>query len=395
MTSKDKKGFYDGVFGRYILPGVILQSVLIGGGYATGSEVVAYGGKFGAMGWLGGLGIFIGFTVLAILTFELARLFKVYDYKLLVQQFIGKFYILYDVLYILLAILIIAIMASATGEIVKSTMGLPYWIGVTGVIIIVGILNFYGGWLIERFETYGTIALYIGYIIFGILVLSSTWGNVQRVFMTSDVSYVSETSVSIGAVLWSGILYVGYNLAVYPATLFTLKRQTKRKETICAAIIAGLLMTIPWFITYFSLMGFYPSKEIIGAPVPWLVMLQGMGRPWIIILFGIVVGWTLIETSTGMIHALVERINSGLKEMRKEILTRKQNAILTVVVLITATFLSKIGIIDLVSKGYTIMAYGMIAVYALPLLTIGLYRIINPEWKKDFWNKTRKYENVE
>lgn len=52
---EEKKGFFSGALGRLVLPGIILQSVLIGGGYATGREIVEYGAKFGAMGWLSGL----------------------------------------------------------------------------------------------------------------------------------------------------------------------------------------------------------------------------------------------------------------------------------------------------------------------------------------------------
>lgn len=369
-----EKSFFEGAFGRYVLPGIILQSVLIGGGYATGREIVEFGAKFGALGWLGGIGIFLGFTIMSILTFEIARIYRVYDYKSVVQKIAGKGWILYDIIYILLAILIIAVMASATGEIVQSTLGIPYWGGVVGVIIIVGILIFYGSWLIERFETYGTIALYVGYIIFSAIVISATWGHAKEVFATGDTSFVGETSV--GAVLWTGVVYVGYNLAVYPASFFTLKRQTSRKETVWAGIISGLLMTIPWFLTYFAVMGFYPSKDVLGASVPWLVMMQGIAGPWVVAIFGVVVGWTLIETSTGIIHALVERINAGLEELGKPAFTPKQNAIITVVVLIMATVLAKVGIIGLIAKGYTAMAYGMIVVYALPLVTVGLYKVL-------------------
>ncbi len=53
-----QKNFFDGAFGKLILPGIVLQSVLIGGGYATGREIVEYGAKFGAMGWLAGVGTF-------------------------------------------------------------------------------------------------------------------------------------------------------------------------------------------------------------------------------------------------------------------------------------------------------------------------------------------------
>lgn len=54
MSESGKKGFFDGRFGKYLLPGILLQSVLIGGGYATGREIVSYGAKFGAKGWIAG-----------------------------------------------------------------------------------------------------------------------------------------------------------------------------------------------------------------------------------------------------------------------------------------------------------------------------------------------------
>lgn len=380
--SKKKKSFFDGAFGRYMLPGIILQSVLIGGGYATGREIVEFGGKFGALGWLGGIGIFIGFTIVSILTFEFARLFRTYNYKSLVENLIGKAWILYDIIYILLAVLIIAVMASATGEIVENTIGIPYWGGVFGVIIIVGILQFYGSWLIERFETYGTIALYVGYIIFSAIVINSTWGHAKEVFATGNTSFVGKTSIP--TILWTGIVYVGYNLAVYPATLFTLERQTKRRETILSGIIAGIMMTIPWFLTYFAVMGFYPSKDVLEASVPWLAMMQNIASPWVVAVFGIVVGWTLIETSTGIIHGLLGRIDAVLEEKNKPHLTSKQNAIITVVVLILATVLAKVGIIGLIAKGYTAMAYGMILVFLLPILTVGIYRIFKSNVKSDY-----------
>jgi uncharacterized membrane protein YkvI len=56
-----------------------MQSVLIGGGYATGREIVEYGAKFGAIGWIAGLTTFLGFSFLSFLTFELARIYKAYD----------------------------------------------------------------------------------------------------------------------------------------------------------------------------------------------------------------------------------------------------------------------------------------------------------------------------
>ena len=130
MSGTQKKGFFEGGFGKYLLPGILLQSVLIGGGYATGREIVSYGAKFGAKGWVAGIGILIGFAIVAVLTFEISRLYKTYDYKSMIKVLIGPAWPLFDVAYVLMMILVIAIMASASGSIVEQTTGLNYWTGV-------------------------------------------------------------------------------------------------------------------------------------------------------------------------------------------------------------------------------------------------------------------------
>lgn len=372
------KNFFEGAFGRYMLPAIVIQSTLIGGGYATGREIVQYGAKYGAMGWLGGIAILIGFTVMAVLMFEFARKFQAFEYRKMLKELIGPFWFLFDIVYLLLAILIIAIMASATGEILHNTLGLNYWIGVSLITVIVGILNFYGKKLIERFKTFGTIALMLGYVLFAGLVIGTTWDDAVEVLSSGDTSYISG-DVSILAVLWTGILYVGYNLAVFPAALFTIKRQRSRKESILAGVIAGVLMTIPWFLTYFSLMGFYPSEEVFGATVPWLVMLQEFPTG-IVVLFGIVVGWTLVETASGMIHAFVDRMEAQIQEHSNKTLNGRQRGLIAIGTLVLAMILSQVGIIDLISTGYTAMAYAMIVVFAVPLLTVGVYKIF---FKKD------------
>ena len=369
-----KKGFFEGGFGKFILPGIILQSVMIGGGYATGREIVEYGGKYGAYGWLSGLGTFLGFAVIAALSYELIRLTKAYDFKSFMKTIGGPLWMVFDVVYLLFMVVIIAVMASATGNIVEQTLGLNYWVGVVAITVIVAILNFYGSRLIERFETFGTVALYAGYIIFSVLVIGTFGDNIATVFANQDTSYMESGATAAGA-LWSGILYCGYNLVVLPASFFTIERQTKRSESFISGIIGGLLATIPWFLTYFAIMCFYPNPDVLGASVPWLTMMQGTAGPVVIAIFGIVMGWTLIETSTGIIHAAIERVNNGLKEAHKPTMTSKQQALVTIVVLVGSMILSKVGIIDLIATVYNALSYVFLAIYVLPLFTVGIYKI--------------------
>jgi uncharacterized membrane protein YkvI len=374
----EKGSSFGKAMSRYVLPGIILQSVLIGGGYATGREIVEYGAKYGAMGWLSGFASFIGFSLMAILSFEMVRLFKLYDFKSLLKALIGPFYRLFDVVYIMLMLIIIAVMSSATGAIVEQMTGLNYWVGVSVITVVVGILNFYGEKIIACFESVGTVLLYIGYISFSALVISQGSGHISQVMNTGDISFTPD--VTVLSALWTGILYVGYNLVVFPASFFTIKEQTNTRQSVIGGLIAGLLMTIPWFMTYFAIMAFYPDTSVLAAPVPWLVMMTADKAPsWLFLFFGLVMGWTLIETATGMIHAMLGRIDKGLADSGRPAMARSRRAVLTIAILAASAVLAKFGIIDLIAKGYNALSYAIIVLLLVPLLTVGLYKIVKKE----------------
>jgi len=352
---------------RIFLPGIILQSVLIGGGYATGREIIEYGAKFGANGWISGLIIFTGFSLLSILSIEACRHWQVFDYKSLLKKIVGRGWILYEIAYLLLAILTIAVMASAAGAILNQTLGFPVWAGILLIIVLVGLLNYQGEDFIAKMETVGTIALFAAYFIFTAIVFSDHAGEIYSVFSKCDVTYLPQESVSI-SIVWTGILYVGYNMGVYPSAFFTARNLQSKTESVRSGLLAGILMTIPWFLTYLVMMAYYPDKTVLESPVPWLKILE-FYHPILVVIFGIVVGWTLVETATGMIHAFISRLETEITQQGKT-LSKVSKALLSTLALIASLVLAQVGIIDLVARGYRIMAYVMIAVYGLPLLYV-------------------------
>lgn len=365
------------IYAKYLLPGVILQSVLIGGGYATGREIYQYGAMFGSMGWMSGITIAIGFSLFAFLTFEICRINKVYDYKNFIKQIIGPLWPVMDILTILIAILLIAVMAAATGSIFAQ-VGLPSFLGNVVIIVVVGILNFFGDRIIEQFESIGTILLYCGYILFTIIVIARKGDHIGEVFAThSTVAYDGKVTVML--CIWTGIIYVAYNINAIPMGMFTLKRQTSRKETVLSGLFAGLLMVIPWFLSYFAMMCFYGDLSIVGPEVetPWTMMINAVnGGPALLTLFGIVMGWTLIETATGCIHMIIDRFDIAMQQRGGEELGRNKRGIIAVATLVMALICSRIGVVDLIGAGYTYLAYGFIIFYLLPTLVIGGYKII-------------------
>lgn len=376
-----------GPFGRLLLPAVVLQSVLIGGGYATGREIVAYGARHGARGWLAVVAIFLGFTVTAFFTFEVARRFRTYEYKSFVRQLIGSAWPAFDLLFVVMAIVIIAVMASAAASILDDTLGVPPPVGTAVVVAAVGALTYRGASVIEAFKSAGTTLLYLAYVVFAGLVLSARWDAVGAAFRGgaaegSAVAAAVTPGASTLAIVGTGILYVGYNLAVYPAVLFTLHRQRDRTDTAVSALLSGLLMTVPFGLTYLCLMGFYPDPDVFDAPVPWLPMLRSLDSPAVVGLFGVVMGWTLLETSVGLVHALLDRIDADLQRLETGPLAEAgglsplQSGLLGAGVLLVAALLSRVGIIALVARGYTYMGYAFIALFAVPLLTVGAWKVL-------------------
>ena len=380
---KSLKNFYEGGYAKYILPGVLLQSVLIGGGYATGREIYSYGAKFGAIGWISGLTIGIGFALFAFLTFEICRIYKVYDYKNYIRQVIGPLWPVMDILTVLIAIVLIAVMAAATGSIFEQ-VGLPNILGSVVIVFLCGLLNFKGSKVIEKFESVGTVLLYGGYILFTIIVLVKKGGNIPQVFAAMDTSAVGG-SVTLPLCIWTGILYVAYNINAIPMGMFSLTRQTKRKETLVSGIIAGLLMVIPWFLSYFAMMCFYGDTSIVGADVatPWMEMIKAVnGGPVLLGLFSLVMGWTLVETATGCIHMIIDRFDVALAERGNAKMSDRKRGLITVATLIAALLLSRIGVVTLIEKGYSYLSYGFILFYLLPTLIIGGYKILRHKEKK-------------
>ena len=360
-------------FQRYLLPGIIFQSVLIGGAYSTGREIVEYGARYGRYGLWSVLLIFIGFSLISAIAFEVARSTRSYDYRSFIRQLIGPLWPLFDLLYVAMAVITVAVVGSASGSIVEQVLGWPYWLGVVLVIAVAGALMVGGRHVIERFKTLGSVVLYSGYLLFAYQVLSQRGVQILEGFRAE-----TPDSAGAAAAITAGILYVGYNLGTLPATFFVLDRQEKRRESLWAGLIAGLFSTLPFLLTYLCIMSFYPDSGVIDTPVPWLIMLAGASGQWILPLYGIVIFWTLIETSTGMTHAIIDRISVHLKELGRGELGRVQVAVITVTILGTAALLSRFGIIALVVRGYKAMAYGFLLLFALPLLTVGVRML----WKQ-------------
>lgn len=372
--------------GRIMIPAIVFQSVSVGGGFSTGREVVEYVAKFGA---LGGVAILTYVTVLAIcgaLVYEFSRKFELYDYKSLMKNLIWHGWPVFEAIYVILAVVIIAVVASAGGNLMNQILGVPVFAANVLLIGFIFFVLYFGREAIERFSVYGTTFIYAVYLTMFGYVLFNSGGQAIEVLQNGSTAYVDDPSVV--AAVKSALVYAGYSLIGFIPPLFLIDRMESRSEAVVSGVLSAVMLAIPLVLSYLSLLAYYPNDGVMGASVPWLAMLD---PPVLLVAYGLAIGWTLTETGVGFVHSITERIDENIGESEhrffaaRDGLSSLERGSIGLLILLGAILLSRIGIISLVSEVYPVLAVLFTAVLVVPLLTVGLYRLLNPSWKQEFW----------
>lgn len=349
---------------RYLLPGFVFQSVVIAGGYGTGRELAEFFLSRGPLGGLLAMALATAvWSAVCIVSYEFARVFRAFEYRSFFQHLLGRFWVAFEVLYLALMMIIMAVIAAAAGRILQEMFGFPYLVGVIGIMIPVGLLVFGGNEAIERAFAGWSAILYVVYVLF-FIACATLFGPEIRASLTSGTVE--------GSWLRSGFEYAGYNLAVIPAVLITIRHHRSRKHTFVSGLLTGPLAMLPAFLFFVAISGEYP--EIVGKAVPVNHMLELLGSRTFQIVFQIMLFGTLVETGAGMIHSVNERIAHAFREKNRELPTRTR-VVGAVAVLALAALIAQLGLIPLIGQGYRFLSYGYLLVYVAPILTWGVILI--------------------
>lgn len=360
-------------FQKYVVPGLIFQGIAIAGGYGTGRELVEYFLRFGPFsGIIAMLIPMVIYSLAAALCYELARLWKTYNYGGFFKHLLGKFWWAYEITYLYTVICVIAVVASAAGAAFETAFHLNVMIGAAALVIFVGYLTILGNKWIEKIFSYWSTALYIMYSVFLVICFVKYGGNIVESFKNSAFNT---------GVLFSGFKYAMYNISEIPLVFFVVENMRSRKEATTAGILSGPLVIVPGILLLVSLCSLYPS--ILKVPIPSVTILGTIKFKPLMIAFQIILFGTLVQTGTGVIFAFVERIK-GIAADHGVNVTKKTTFIITICVLVVCIFVSMIGVIDLIAKAYGFMSWLNVVTLFIPLITIGVYKLhklhqANPE----------------
>jgi uncharacterized membrane protein YkvI len=350
---------------KYLIPAAVFQSVLVGGGYGTGREIVEYFTRFGALGGLLGIGItVVCWSVVLAVTWEFARIFQVYDYRSFFRRLLGRGWVLFEILFILMFLMVLAVVASAAGEVLSERFSIPYGIGIGLMLALVGGLAFFGREIIQRSLAVWTVFLYGMFFLYFVVAF---------VRLGSEMGEVMTGWEAVQGWGVSGFKYAMYNLFIIPAILFSVRDLETRKETVVSAIVASVFCAAPALMFHLTFLADYPG--ILEREIPLFHMISMMGVAALLVIYLIALFGTFVETGAGLIQGTVERIDAYRRDMGGVPLTPVARGVLAVAAMGVAAALATLGIIRLIAAGYGTIAWGFFAVYVVPVLTIGVYQL--------------------
>jgi uncharacterized membrane protein YkvI len=350
----------------YIVPAAVFISVVMGGGYGTGREVVEFFTRYGILGGLLGIGVAACvFALVLACTYEFARVFQVYDYRTFFGKLIGPFWICFEILYLLLFLLVLGVVGSAAGNILEEEFGISSLVGMAGVLVLVIALVYFGREAVEKVLTLWSIGMYVVFVAYFIQVMDH--GDVDI------LQAVKNGAVEVGW-LQGGVLYAMYNLAIAPVLLFSTRAISSRSEAIMAGLVTGLAVMIPAVLFHVSYAVGYPA--VLDEPVPNYWMMSQYTTPLLLGIFLVALLGTLVETGAGLVQGFIERIEAVLKPGEDQALGHPARAGIAIVTLGLGGLLGSMGIVSLVAKGYSALSVGFALVYIIPICTLGILKIM-------------------
>lgn len=343
---------------RIGLPSFAFMSVVVGGGYATGREIVEFFMRAGP-GWgFAGLAVTaLAWSTIAALSFDLARERAAYDYQRFFRELLGRAWWVFDLCYIAILVLVLCVLGAAAGEIVARLLGWPVLAGAIVLLLAVTVVLHLGADAVERFFSLWGAAMTVAY---ALVLFAGLWILRDPIHAALNMPEAAQRNWAVG-----GLQYAGYNLAVIPAILNCARHQRSRRDSLWAGFLCGPVAILPGLCLYVSLLGVYPAA--LQAPIPLHLLLRALGAPWLEVTLQVIIFGTLVQTGVGVLQGFTERLFSGRVTTPRRDQWRRTVASFAVTVF--ALFVAdRIGMIQLVAKGYGTLSWAVIATFVLPLL---------------------------
>ena len=305
-------------------------------------------------------------SAVCVVTFLFALRTQSRDYRTFFRHLLGPLWPAFEVAYFLALVLILAVYAAAAGAIGQALLAWPPIIGSVCLVVAITLVATWGNEGVERLFKYVSFFLYATYALFVILAFARFGGRTLAAFTVASPASGWVTG---------GLTYAGYNIIGAIVILPVIRHLMSARDAVAAGLLAGPLAMIPAMLFFICMVAYYP--EIQDQALPSDFLLEKLNIPVFRMIFQSMIFAALLESGTGGVHAINERIAQAYRDKGGRVLSKSARLGITMIVLIGSVFVAnRFGLVSLIASGYRWLAYAFLTIYVLPLMTFGVWRLL-------------------
>ena len=359
-----------------------------GGGFASGAQIYSYFVRYGIWCLIMPVFAMLYNTVFFAYSLRFARKHQVYDYRSYNNAFYGRFAPIFSNLFEILYVCVMCVapaVAFATGGATLSTLtGLPYLLCTFLIGVFIFVVAIFGTDLVRKVASVLSICIIAGLLIVYIPNIISGLSGIS-----AAAEIMTKAELPFGDALYSAFLYGTFqlsNIAVFVQHAKSFDRPGDAVKSMGVGFVVNALMMV---MVVLGLMTVYTNPDAAGQSVPTLFMVQnGVGASFMTPLISILIILGAVSTAVNMVAAMVKRIcgekedkasgeverASGEAEAAEEPagkrrfqVTRKE-IIAALICCIVDFGIAQFGLLTLIQKAYSFLAYLAIPVILIPYI---------------------------
>lgn len=333
------------------------MSVVIGGGFASGNEVLQFFSGYGVAGVAGSV---ISAVLFAFLGMQIARISSVMQaasHKQVLYIMFGKQAgLVVDLILSFFLYGVGVVMLAGAGSTLAQQFGLAPLVGsILMTVLVIGTLCLNVRGIINLISVVMPFLLVLVLAIMVYSIYTSSASAEELTQVATEVPVITFLGADVPHWALSGLLYASFNIAVGFPMLAVIGGLTKSPKAAARGGVAGGL-GLGFLIILLNIGLFANLDKLQGVEIPTLMLAQNI-HPWLAVLLSIALVCMIYSTAVGMFFAFSARFAAPETNRFK---------VLSAVFAVVGLGLSQVGFTKLVGTVYPMLGVvGLVLILAI------------------------------
>lgn len=361
-----------------------------GSSFATGRLAVQYCSRHGAKGIWGAIAIYVMTAIWMFIALEYGRMVHSKNYKDIVKgiywdnKIVGSvMLVVWDLIQLFSIIVVSASCIAGSGTVLNSALGINYTLGMIIFVVIMLVLFLAGPNVFKKLGKM-SIPMFVLLMIICVVSILVGWDNLTVTLAGGNDTALVEGTGTNSAVMKDAFTYACTQLGFIGTGSIYAGQFESRKDTFRAVGLGMILCGGGLAVCTVATLTTFPA--CIDQAVPFLEIintLKGSGR-LLYVVYVVMLFVAYMSTAGSLVLSGVSRYTPVLGKVIKNNVVCK--IILVVVFLLAGTLIGKLGLMEIVNKGYGMLGKLRMPTWYIPVLILGpvaIYRLAKKQKQQE------------